>query len=68
MKAMLLNKFEDFNLIFAIIYTHNILLTRNNLLINNLLYNYNYTKATYIISILLISSSLTKSAQILFSV
>ena len=65
LKAMLLNKFEDFCLIFAIIYTHNLLLTSDNYIINNILYNYNFGVLNQI-SILLILGSITKSAQTIF--
>ena len=64
---MLLNKFDDFNLIFAIVYSHNTLLSRSNTILNNISYLYS-NNTFYYISILLIASSITKSAQILFSV
>ena len=64
---MIINKFEDFNLIFFIVYIHNILLTSDNIIINTLLFNYQGNQIN-IIRFLLIISSITKSAQILFSV
>jgi len=68
LKALLLNKFGDFSIIFAIIYIHNILLTTDNLIINNILFNYYNSINLNLIGILLIIGALTKSAQIIFSV
>ena len=68
LKAMLLNKFEDFNLIFVIVYIHNLLLTTNNTIINNIIYNFYIFQNMYLIGLLIIFSAITKSAQILFSV
>ena len=65
---MLLNKIEDFSLVFTIVFTHNILLSRNNIIVNNILYLYGYNYGISTISLLLILSSITKSAQVLFSV
>lgn len=67
LKALIINKFEDFNIIFASVYIYNILMTSDNILINSLLFNYTRSHIT-IIRFLLIMSSLTKSAQVLFSV
>ena len=60
LKAMIINKFEDFNLIFVIVYIHNILLTSDNIIINTLLFNYQGNQIN-IIRFLLIISSITKS-------
>lgn len=68
LKAVLLNKFGDFNLIFVIVYIHNLILTTNNIIINNLIYNFYIFHNIYIIGLLIIFSAITKSAQILFSV
>ena len=68
LKAMLLNKVGDFNLLFLIIYLHNILLTGNDTLVNNMIQYYTYSSIVIILRILLISSAITKSAQVLFSV
>ena len=68
-KAMLLNKIGDFNFIFLIVYSHNLFLTRNNLVVNNMIHYYNNSSwITSILRGLLIGSAITKSAQILFSV
>lgn len=68
LKAMLLNKVGDFNFIFLIVYSHNIILSNHNIIINNIIYYYNYVSMLYILGVLLISSAITKSAQVLFSV
>jgi len=65
---MLLNKFEDFNLIFAFIYVHNIVYTSNNTLLNNLMTVYYIQSNVSFIEVLLLLASITKSAQVLFSV
>jgi NADH:ubiquinone oxidoreductase subunit 5 (subunit L)/multisubunit Na+/H+ antiporter MnhA subunit len=64
----LINKFGDFNIVCAAVYIHNVLLTGNNVIINKLIFNYEYFICTYLIGIFLILSAITKSAQVIFSV
>ena len=69
LKAILLNKIEDFCLTFFIAFIHNLMLTGDNTLINLLYYNYSkHSDITYITRTLLIICAATKSAQMLFSI
>ena len=40
LKALLLNKFDDFSIIFSIIFIHNLLCSTENIIVNNVIYNY----------------------------